>query len=118
MANPRPNFGHYVKSAHFRRTLLGYHPRDVDAHLDVVSGWFSLAGLDDVLDELVDESREEAERIVREAHEEAAAVRQAAESEARSLVEQARGRAALDGRGRVQVGRPLGRPERRASRSR
>jgi DivIVA domain-containing protein len=113
------NYAHYVHRVRFRRRLLGYHPADVRRHLDIVSGWFSLAGLEGLLDERVraladqaerrvDEAQREATRIVAQARQEAAAIRRNAREEARATLEQARREAALERRGRSRVGRPVG----------
>jgi cell division septum initiation protein DivIVA len=109
----------HVVGARFRRTFWGYRPRDVRNHLKLVAGWFSLAGLDELLDERVRELAAEAERRTADAKSEAAAligdarreadeIRAAAREEARAIIEQARRQAAIERRGRSRVGRPVG----------
>ena len=116
---PPSDYAHYVRQVGFRRRLFGYHPDDVRRHLYVVSGWFSLAGLDELLDErmreLADqaeqrlvEAEKEATRILADARREAHGIRRAAQDEGRVILEQARRQAALERRGRSRVGRPLG----------
>jgi DivIVA domain-containing protein len=113
-------YGPYVRQVRFRRRLFGYHPDDVRRHLQVVSGWFSLSGLDELLDERVRELADRAEqrlreaegeatRVVAEARREAEAIRRTADEKARATLEQARREAALERRGRSRLGRPLGR---------
>ena len=116
----RPSgYGAYVLRYRFRRSLFGYHPDDVRRHLNVVSGWFSLAGLEELLDEQVreltdqaeqrrGEAEKEATRILADARREAAEIRRAAREERRAILEQARRQAALERRGRSRVGRPVG----------
>jgi cell division septum initiation protein DivIVA len=116
---PPSNYASYVHQAQFRRRLFGYHPDDVRRHLHVVSGWFSLAGLDELLDEQVreladqaeqrlGEAEKEATRIVADARREADETRRAAREEGQAILEQARRQAALERRGRSRVGRPVG----------
>jgi cell division septum initiation protein DivIVA len=113
------DYSRYVLRGHFRRRLLGYRPADVDTHLQVVSGWFSLTGLDKVLEERGRELQEELERRLADAEQEASRIladarrdademRAAAEEGARAIVEAARREAALEQRGRSRIGRPLG----------
>jgi cell division septum initiation protein DivIVA len=115
----RTEFAPYVRQAHFRHALFGYRADDVRRHLDLVSGWFSLAGLDDLLSErsreLTDqaearlrETEKEATQILADARREADEIRRRARQEAQAVVEQARRRAALESRGRSRVGRPVG----------
>jgi DivIVA domain-containing protein len=114
------NYSRYVRRTDFRRRLFGYRPADVDAHLQTVSGWFSLTGLDKVLEERGRELQEQADRRLAEAEGEASRVladarrdadeiRAAAEQDARLILERARREAALERRGRSRLGRPLGR---------
>jgi cell division septum initiation protein DivIVA len=115
-----PNeYADYVARVRFRRTLFGYHPDDVCRHLDVVSGWFSLAGLDELLNERMRELAEQGERrldaaereatqILADARREAAGIRRAAREERRAILGQARRQAALERRGSSRVGRPVG----------
>jgi DivIVA domain-containing protein len=116
MAELSFDYSGYVRGVQFRRRLLGYHPADVDKHLNVVSGWFALTGLDEVLEKRGRELQDQAERWLADAHEEASRIledarrdgdemRAAAEEEARAIVERARREAA---RGRSRLGRPLG----------
>jgi hypothetical protein len=116
----RPSdYADYVRRDRFRRRLFGYHPDDVRQHLYIVSGWFSLAGLDELLDEQVrkladqaeqrrGEAEKEATRILADARREASEIRGAAREEGRAILEQARRQAALERRGRSRVGRPVG----------
>jgi DivIVA domain-containing protein len=117
-ANP-VDFSRYVKRVRFRRRLLGYHPADVDRHLDLVRGWFSLAGLNEIaqerLGELEDEAQQrltkandQAERVLADARSEAAGVVAAAKAEAEAIARQARRQAVTERRGRTQLGRPVG----------
>jgi DivIVA domain-containing protein len=114
------DYGQHVREVRFRRRLFGYHPDDVRRHLRLVSGWFSLSGVDALLDERVRELADQAEQRLREAEEdanrllaearrEADMIRRTAGEEARATLEQARREAALERRGRSRVGRPLGR---------
>jgi DivIVA domain-containing protein len=114
------DYGYHVRQARFRRRLFGYHPGDVRRHLDLVSGWFSLSGVDQLLDERLRElaaraeqrlrdAKEEANRMLAAARREADEIRRTAGEEARATLEQARREAALERRGRSRVGRPLGR---------
>ena len=116
---PPPDWVHHIRSVRFRRRLFGYHPDDVHKHLHRVSGWFSMAGLDELLDERMreladqaDQRRREAEteatRVLAEARREADAIQRAAREESRAILEQARGEAALERRGRSRLGRPVG----------
>jgi DivIVA domain-containing protein len=113
------DYSGYVRRVQFRRRFLGYHPSDVDKHLNLVSGWFSLTGLDEVLEERGRELWNEAERRLADAHREARRIRAdarsdakdaraAAKEEAQAIVEGARREAALERRGRSRIGRPLG----------
>ena len=119
------DYSGYIRRARFRRRLLGYHPSDVDRHLNLVRGWFSLSGLDKVLEARGRELEHQAERRIADAHEEAARIladarreaddlRAAAEEDARALVERARREAALERHGRSRIGRPLGQPANRS----
>lgn len=116
---PSMDYSSYVRRVHFRRTLFGYRPDEVNQHLDAVSGWFRLAGLDALLEErsreVLDqaeqrlaEARAEASTILADARQEAASLRTAAEEEARASIERARRDLALERRGMSRVGRPLG----------
>lgn len=118
MAKLSIDYSGYVRRVRFRRKLWGYHPEDVDKHLSVVSGWFSLTGLDQVLEERSRELHGQAERRLAEAHEEAGRIlaearrdaeelRIAAEENGGAIVERARREAALERRGRSRIGRPL-----------
>jgi DivIVA domain-containing protein len=113
------DYSAYVRRVHFRRRLLGYHPGEVDQHLRVVSGWFSLTGLDELLEERskelhpelesrVADAHREASRILADARREADEIRAAAEEDARAVVERARRQAELERRGRSRIGRPIG----------
>jgi hypothetical protein len=108
-----------VLGARFRRAFWGYRPKDVHKHLELVAGWFSLAGLDKLLDERLQELAVEAERwsldaeneaaeLVGNARREAVEIRAAAREDARAIIEQARRHAAIERRGRSRVGRPVG----------
>jgi hypothetical protein len=119
MPEPSIDYSRYVRRGDFRRRLFGYHPADVDAHLQAVRGWFSLTGLNKVLEErgreLQDQAErrladaeEEASRILSEARRDADEMRAAAEEDARAIVERARREAVLEARGRSRIGRPLG----------
>jgi cell division septum initiation protein DivIVA len=110
-----------VLGARFRRAFWGYRPKDVHKHLDRVAGWFSLAGLDKLLDERLQQLAADAERwtldaeneaaaLVGDARREAAEIRAAARDDARAIIEQARRHAAIERRGRSRVGRPMGEP--------
>ena len=112
-------YASHVTEVRFRRTLFGYHPDDVRRHLDVVSGWFWLTGLDELLHERMRELTERAERrreaaereatgILADARREADSIRRAAHEERRAILEQARRQAALERRGSSRVGRPVG----------
>jgi cell division septum initiation protein DivIVA len=114
------DYGYHVRQVHFRRRLFGYHPDDVRRHLHLVSGWFSLSGVDELLDERVQELADQAEQRLRDAEEDASRllamarreadmIRRTAGEEARATLERARREAALESRGRSRVGRPLGR---------
>jgi|SRR5215211_199732 len=113
------DYSNYVREVHFRRKLFGYHPDDVHGHLHRVSGWFSLSGLDELLDERLRElhdqaeqrlaeAREEASRILADARSEAAGMRDVAQEQARAILGDARRQAELERRGSSRVGRPLG----------
>jgi DivIVA domain-containing protein len=101
----QPDYAMHVRQARFRRRLWGYRPGDVEAHLEMVAGWFSLAGIDELLDE---RTRQEAARIVTDARREADAIREAAQEEARATLERARQEAARERRGWSRLGRPAG----------
>jgi cell division septum initiation protein DivIVA len=114
------DYGHHVRKVRFRRRLFGYHPDDVRRHLHLVSGWFSLSGVDALLDERIRELADQAEQRLRDAEadanvmlaaaqREADRIRRTAREEAWAILEQARREAALERRGRSRVGRPLGR---------
>jgi DivIVA domain-containing protein len=114
------DYGPHVRQVRFRRRLFGYHPKEVRRHLYLVSGWFSLSGVDKLLDERVRKLADRAEQRLRDAEEEgnrmlaaarreADGIRRTAREEARATLEQARREAALVRRGRSRVGRPLGR---------
>jgi DivIVA domain-containing protein len=114
------DYGRHVREVRFRRRLFGYHPKEVRRHLYLVSGWFSLSGVDKLFDERVREladraeqrlrdAEEEGNRMLAEARREADRIRRTAREEARATLEQARREAALVRRGRSRVGRPLGR---------
>jgi DivIVA domain-containing protein len=114
------DYGRHVRQVRFRRRFFGYHREEVRRHLDLVSGWFSLSGVDKLLDERVRELADRAEQRLRDAEEErnrmlAAArreadrIRRTAREEAGATLEQARREGALERRGRSRVGRPLGR---------
>ena len=116
---PQPDWVHHIRSVSFRRRLFGYHPGDVHKHLHRVSGWFSMAGLDELLAERMreiadqaDQRRSEAEteatRVLAEARREAEGIQRAAREESRAILEQARREAALERRGRSRLGRPVG----------
>jgi DivIVA domain-containing protein len=116
---PPPDWVHHIRSVRFRRRLFGYRPREVHEHLHRVSGWFSMAGLDELLEERMrevageaDRRRSEAEteatRVLAEARREADAIQRAAREEARAILEQAQRQAALERRGRSRLGRPVG----------
>jgi DivIVA domain-containing protein len=62
----------------FPRSFRGYRPAAVDAHLELVVGWLSLSGVDDLIRERFNEQnpvtrelREQAERDVERLHEDA-----------------------------------------------
>ena len=98
MAHDYPtDFAHYARRGRFRRRLLGLHPGDVREHLDAVAGWFSLAGLDEVLDAHVQDAEREAAQIIEDAR-----------AEARAIIDEAHQQAAVERRGRSRVGRPAG----------
>jgi cell division septum initiation protein DivIVA len=98
MAHDYPTyFAHHARQGQFRRRLLGLHPGDVREHLDAVAGWFSLTGLDEVVDAHVRDAEREAAQIIEDAR-----------AEARAIIEAARRQAALERRGRSRVGRPVG----------
>jgi hypothetical protein len=91
----------------------------VRRHLDAVAGWFSLAGMDEFLNERMREHAAQAEqhaaeavneaaRILANARREADAIRQAARVEAATMLEEARREAARQRRGWSRVGRPVG----------
>ena len=116
---PPPDWVHHIRNVRFRRRLFGYRPRDVHEHLHRVSGWFSMAGLDELLDErtreLADqddrrrrEAETEATRVLTEARPAADAIQRAARAESRAILEEARRDAALERRGRTRLGRPAG----------
>ena len=99
--------------------MLGYHPADVDRHLHVVGGWFSLTGLDQLLEERnrelhdqVDsraaDVQQEASRILADARRDADEIRAAAQRDARAVVDRARQEARFEQRGRSRLGRPIG----------
>jgi DivIVA domain-containing protein len=114
-----PDYRAHIRQTRFRRALLGYRRRDVRQHLDRVVGWFSLAGVDELLDQrtrelaseaerLIAEAESEATRIVADANRDADEIRQAAREEARAVVEQARRETARERRGWSRIGRPVG----------
>src|SRR3954452_14973550 len=85
-------FGRYVRRP-FRRTLRGYSPDEVDEHLRLVRGWFTLAGFDQLLaerrDDILRAALEEAEAIVQDARREAETMIERARLEARAVLEEA-----------------------------
>jgi DivIVA domain-containing protein len=113
------DFSRCVRQVRFRHRLFGYHPGQVDEHLKAVSGWFSLAGLDELLEKRARELEDQAEQRLADAHEEAshiladarrdaAEMRAAAQEDAHAILQRERREAALERRGRSRVGRPLG----------
>jgi DivIVA domain-containing protein len=78
----------------FRHTLRGYNPADVDAHLRLVRGWFTLAGFEQLLadrhDEIFGSALRNAETTVENARREAAATIEQARLEAAATTERAR----------------------------
>jgi cell division septum initiation protein DivIVA len=120
------DFAHHVTNVEFGRTLFGYRPVEVRGHLDLVKGWFVLAGIEDVLagieeqlEERISELEGEAERrrrdaeadsarMVEEARREAEQIRSTARQEADALLAEARREAELERRGRSRIGRPVG----------
>jgi cell division septum initiation protein DivIVA len=102
--------GDIVRS--FPRSFRGYHREAVQRHLELVAGWLSLSGLDDLIRErfnaqdpigrqlraqaetdakrALDEARQEADRHMREARDEAHRVLEAAHQEAEQVRAQAR----------------------------
>ena len=112
-------FAHYVTDVVFRRELFGYHRDDVERHLKAVQGWFSFAGIEEPLQDRINELQADADRRLREANAEAARIvndarRQAREitstasREADALLAQARREAELERRGSSRIGRPVG----------
>ena len=101
-------FAEHVRQGRFRRRLLGFHPDDVKSHLDTVSGWFTLAGMDDLFEQRLVEADRAAARIVEDARAQAATILRDAQAESRAIREGARQHAALERRGRSRVGRPVG----------
>jgi cell division septum initiation protein DivIVA len=77
----------------FRRTLRGYSTDDVDEHLRLVRGWFTLAGFDELLaarrDDLLRSALGEAEAIVEDARREAETIIERARLEAKTVLEDA-----------------------------
>lgn len=111
-------FARYVTQIQFRRALFGYRPADVHQHLHAVKGWFSLAGIEEPLQERLREVEAEADRrlraadveaarIVDEARREAEQIGRAARQEAHALFADARREAELERRGRSRIGRPV-----------
>jgi len=103
-----PDYRTHIRQARFRRAPLGYRRRDVREHLDRVAGWFSLAGVDEVLDVRMRAAEGEAARIVANARREADAIREAARKDARTVLEEARREAARERSGWSRLGRPVG----------
>jgi dsDNA-specific endonuclease/ATPase MutS2 len=77
-------------------------------HLDAVSGWFTLTGLDDLFEQRMVEADRAAAQIIDDARAEAATIIRDAESESRAIRQGARQQAALERRGKSRVGRPVG----------
>jgi regulator of protease activity HflC (stomatin/prohibitin superfamily) len=125
-ASRKPDWAFFyslVRGARFRRRLFGYHPDDVHEHLYRVSTWFSLAGIDKLLEERAEERMQkiadqadqrrgeaeaEATRVLTDARREADAIERGAQEASRAILEQARREAALKRRGRSRLGRPVG----------
>jgi DivIVA domain-containing protein len=88
-----PDFGRYVRRT-FPQKLRGYSPADVDAHLRLIQGWFTLAGFEQFLaehrEELLGAAMQEAEATVEQARREAERTIERARREAEATVEQAR----------------------------
>ena len=80
----------------FGRTMRGYSPAEVDAHLAQVEGWFSLAGFDRLVeerrDELLGAAQREAEATAERARREAQAILERARRESEAVLAEARRR--------------------------
>jgi DivIVA domain-containing protein len=78
----------------FRHTLRGYSAADVDEHLRLVRGWFTLGGFDQLLadrrDEILGAALGEAEATVEHARREAETTIEQARREAEAIIQQAR----------------------------
>jgi DivIVA domain-containing protein len=85
--------GRYVRRT-FRHALRGYNAADVDAHLQQVRGWLTLAGFDRLLaergDDILGSAFREAEAIVDHARRDAETTIEQAQREAEATIEQAR----------------------------
>src|SRR3954468_10592850 len=84
--------GRYVLRP-FRRTLRGYSTDEVDEHLRLVRGWFTLAGFEQLLaerrDDILRAALGEAEAIVEDARREAETMIERARLEAKTVLEEA-----------------------------
>jgi DivIVA domain-containing protein len=89
---PADHLSRYVQRT-FRHTLRGYSAAEVDQHLRLVRGWFTLAGFDRLLaerhDEILGSAVREAEETVERARREAEATLEQARREAAAIVEEA-----------------------------
>jgi DivIVA domain-containing protein len=89
---PADHLSRYVQRT-FRHTLRGYSAADVDQHLQLVRGWFTLAGFDRLLadrrDEILGSAVREAEATTERARREAEATIAQARREAAAIVEEA-----------------------------
>jgi cell division septum initiation protein DivIVA len=102
---------------HFPRAFRGYDRSAVDKHLELIVGWLSLSGLDDLIRERFNEQdplgrqlreqaeseaeqiREEARRVLEAAHRDAEGIKAKARQEAELLLADSRADAAVARRG-------------------
>ena len=108
---------HRLIVRHFPWSFRGYNRAAVDSHLELIIGWLSLSGLDDLLWERFNEQdpigrelraqaesdaaqvREDARRVIEAAHQDAERIRAQAHQEAEMFMADARADAARERRG-------------------
>jgi len=89
----QPDFSRYVRRT-FPHKLRGYSTADVDAHLRLIEGWFTLAGFEQFLadhrEEILGAAMREAQATVEQAQREAETTIEQARRAAEATIEQAR----------------------------